>query len=267
MSHKKYPERIMPGDLIPVDSIQQHLSRYAFASKFVEGKVVLELGCGIGYGSRYLREKGAAKVMGVDNSVEAIEIAKRYYQTDGVEFVLLDATRLNFADESSDCVVAFEIIEHLREQEDFLKECYRVLKKGGTFICSTPNREIVSPDSSQPLWPWHVKEFNINEFSQLISRYYTDVFFYGQPDPDLILAQSLLFKLAVSIRKRMECLPYSDKIVNLVTHFIFRHHRRVKFTPDLDLDKIGEAQRYWPLPLQGSSFIPLSIIAVAKVEK
>lgn len=46
---------------------------------------------------------------------------------------------LPFKEEIFDCVFAGEIIEHLLDTEFFLEECYRVLKKGGILILTTPN--------------------------------------------------------------------------------------------------------------------------------
>jgi len=143
-------------------SLQLGIARYTFAGQWVSGKTVLEIGCENGYGASYLLSKGAKKVIGGDISEKAIEYARGHYQRDGLHFMLLDAQKLQFADSSFDVVVAFEIIEHLDKYTDFLDECKRVLKDGGTFICSTPNKDVISPNSEKPWFPDHTKEFGIS---------------------------------------------------------------------------------------------------------
>ena len=55
---------------------EDHLARYDFACKFVNRKKVLDIACGMGYGSKMLSKAGALCVDGVDISEEAIEYAK-----------------------------------------------------------------------------------------------------------------------------------------------------------------------------------------------
>lgn len=131
---------MMPAREITLEAIQDHLGRYAFAAEFVKEKVVLDVACGSGYGSAYLFDKGAKMVVGGDISSEAMEDARVSYVRPGVEFLLLDATKLPFADNSFEAIVSMETIEHLGQYQDYLSECKRVLKGGGVFICSTPNK-------------------------------------------------------------------------------------------------------------------------------
>jgi len=63
----------------------EHLHRYYFASKFVEGKRVLDLACGEGYGS-YILSKSAEHVVGVDIDELTIKHASCKYIRDNLEF-------------------------------------------------------------------------------------------------------------------------------------------------------------------------------------
>lgn len=103
-------------------------------SKIPKGKV-LEIGCSSGEFLASLKKKGW--------QVKGLEISKKATQKaidKGVDATVHDANeRLPIEDNSYDVVISGETIEHLFEDLDFLNECYRVLKKGGTLIITTPN--------------------------------------------------------------------------------------------------------------------------------
>jgi SAM-dependent methyltransferase len=165
-------ERVIPGK---VDEAlwYEHMARYIFAADFVINKSVLDAGCGSGYGANFLACKGAKYVLGVDISPEAIAYAREHYHRDNLEYQVMDVTNLELDDKTFDVVVAFEVIEHLQNQEKFLAEIARVLRDGGLFIISTPNREIyrlgLEPN------PFHTKEFNFEEFYKILKKYFYNV--------------------------------------------------------------------------------------------
>jgi 2-polyprenyl-3-methyl-5-hydroxy-6-metoxy-1,4-benzoquinol methylase len=66
------PERIIPGQT-PVYLFPKHISRYGFATSYVSGKTVLEIGCGHGYGTFYLAQH-ADNVLGIDVASEVITV-------------------------------------------------------------------------------------------------------------------------------------------------------------------------------------------------
>jgi SAM-dependent methyltransferase len=172
-------ELFIEGNEVPYWSFQDIMGRYAFAAGFVNNKVILEIGCGHGYGTNYLAERDAKLVVGADMSEAALEYCRRYSGREELQFVRLDATRLPFDDSSFDVIVSYEVIEHLRDQGIFLSEVARLLKDGGIFICSTPNREVTSP-LGKPLYKFHQKEFSPHELESLAKRYFSQVSVYGQ---------------------------------------------------------------------------------------
>ena len=167
---------------------KEHLDRYNFALKFVEGKVILDVACGSGYGSKIL-SKRAKKVIGVDISKESINYAKENFNSKNIEFRQGSATNLNFIkDNSIDRIISFETIEHLKEYTLFLSEIKRILKKGGLFIVSTPNKKISSPHSKKPKNPYHIIEFYKKDLEELLKNYFKLIAMYGQEQRTFIIA-------------------------------------------------------------------------------
>lgn len=131
---------------------------YVEAAKRVEGRV-LEIGTGTGYGVEFIAPH-AERYVTLDKcrSEELPEMPSN------VEFVQCAVPPLPFEDESFDCVVSFQVIEHIRRDKEFVREVYRVLKPGGRFIVSTPNRPM-----SLTRNPWHVREYTAEQLGALLS--------------------------------------------------------------------------------------------------
>jgi len=168
-------EFIVPGRTA-YDTVQEHLARYAFAGTYVNGNRVLDIACGTGYGSALLRSYGAASIAGVDISLNGLEFAHAHYQALGINFAQADALMTPFPAASFDIVVSFETIEHLEQPHAFLREIHRLLRPGGVLICSSPNKRVYSLGLVRPINPYHVREFTVREFSQLLS-----MVFHRQP--------------------------------------------------------------------------------------
>src|SRR5258708_30443469 len=66
------PERLVPGTLAWDLYQVEHKQRYEWALDYCQGKRVLDVACGTAYGSTILAQSGAAHVVGVDMSAEAI---------------------------------------------------------------------------------------------------------------------------------------------------------------------------------------------------
>ncbi|HUA61283.1 MAG TPA: methyltransferase domain-containing protein [Verrucomicrobiae bacterium] len=157
-------ERVIPGE-VDVDLLNEHLARYAFASRLARGKRVLDAGCGAGYGSAELAEM-AETVTGVDVASEAIAYARDHYALPNLAFEQASCSALPFADGSFDLVAAFEVIEHLEDWRGFLAEARRVLGVNGQLVVSTPNRLYYTESRGlEGANPFHVHEFDFAEFT------------------------------------------------------------------------------------------------------
>jgi len=154
------------------------LNRYVFASRFCGSKIVLDLACGIGYGSRILRSSGSKESIGVDLSRNAIAYAGMHYPE--CNFFVMDATQPGFCRGIFDVICSFETIEHVRKYEKYLSEMKNLLKPGGLFIISTPLKEAWSPYGNRSANIYHIKEFSQKEFCSVIGSFFHIVGLYGQ---------------------------------------------------------------------------------------
>jgi len=164
-------ERVIPGQVDP-DLWAEHISRYAFASRFAPGARVLDLGCGAGYGTAELAAR-ARFAIGIDLAPEAIAHARTAYPRANVSFVPASATALPFRDSTFELVTAFEVIEHLTDWRTLLSEARRLLHADGVFLVSTPNKEYytASRGSAGPN-PFHTHEFEFDEFRSVLGEFF-----------------------------------------------------------------------------------------------
>ena len=97
-----------------LDGIREdHVERYRWAAGVLadqQGRTVLDLGCGVGYGAYLMAVEAGAKVAAVDRDRVAIEYAREHYAHDGVTFYHRDIQDLSTG--QLEMITAFEIIEH-----------------------------------------------------------------------------------------------------------------------------------------------------------
>jgi SAM-dependent methyltransferase len=178
------PERISIDDGSLYHGYSNHIQRYGFAASICAGKRVLDAGCGTGYGSDYLARNGAAEVVAVDISEEALSEARRYYQRANLKFFKANVERLKEAAEIEgpfDIVVNFENLEHLQEPRLFIQEARRLLGEDGTLILSSPNGDLTERDErGQIKNVFHVREFNQEELIAVLQPEFPLLQLFGQ---------------------------------------------------------------------------------------
>jgi GT2 family glycosyltransferase/SAM-dependent methyltransferase len=158
--------------------VYEHLHRYLWAGRLVAGRRVLDLASGEGFGAAILA-RSAAAVVGVDIDEQSVKHANLNYDTPNLTFAVGDARDLaDFDEDSFGAVVAFEMIEHLGEQDRVLDEIQRVLESDGLLIISTPDR--VPYDEAAGHNPFHVRELSFAEFAELLESRFTNVRSWGQ---------------------------------------------------------------------------------------
>ncbi len=143
---------------------QRSLLAYHAAVQRVSGEV-LEVGTGSGYGVEVIAPN-ASRFVTIDKHIPAPDVIS----APNVEFREATVPPLPFADESFDCVISFQVIEHIKEDERFVAEVQRVLRPGGRFIVSTPNIQM-----SLTRNPWHVREYTVDELRALLAAQFQSI--------------------------------------------------------------------------------------------
>ena len=154
--------------------------QYKYSLNYVEqnggfkNKNILEVGCGPG---RFLFEckKMGAHVTGLDISPGAVQLAKLKYGLDLLPLTLNQALNSKSIQKKTfDIIFAFEIIEHVQNPVEFLKDIYDVLTIGGKFFISTPNFELYYlMGSSAPAvnqWTEHIHFFCYDNLNRILNQ-------------------------------------------------------------------------------------------------
>lgn len=148
--------------------IHQRLYKaYVVATEFVSGNL-LEVGCGEGRGINLLKPL-VRHYTAIDKIEGVIEGLKP--QHPGCTFIASDIPPFPIPeDESFDCVISFQVIEHIRDDLYFLKEIHRMLKPSGIALLTTPNRRM-----SLSRNPWHIREYVPGELRSLAAGVFREV--------------------------------------------------------------------------------------------
>ncbi len=150
---------------------QRLLKAYYEALPFVKG-TLLEIGCGEGRGIELLAPK-ADKYIAIDKIGEIFDyILKKHPEIEFHNILVPPITPI--ADNSIDTLVTFQVIEHIKDDDQYVKEIYRVLKPGGKAIISTPNINL-----SLTRNPWHEREYTPQQFRELCAKYFADIKAFG----------------------------------------------------------------------------------------
>ena len=156
----------------------EHLHRYAIAQKYTNGKIVLDIASGEGYGSNLLASN-AKKVVGVDIAKEVVDSANKKYIKNNLVFIEGSTDLIPCEDSCFDVVVSFETLEHHDKHQQMLLEIKRVLKSDGILIISTPDK-LYYTDKCNYKNPFHIKELYLNEFQNLLSLHFTGINYFTQ---------------------------------------------------------------------------------------
>lgn len=172
-------ERILETDNAKM--VRSHRERYHLIRRYLKpNDRVLDCATGTGYGAALLA-KHCGSVDGVDLSDVAIKFARDNYHAKNLRFQVGSAYQLPFADSTFDVFCSIETIEHVDKPDQLVKEAIRVLKPGGLFIVSTPNRVISNLKSQErPANPFHLFEWSFLEMRDFLARHFSNVTYWGQ---------------------------------------------------------------------------------------
>ena len=100
----------------------------------LEGKSVLDLGCGYGWHCKYAAEQGAARVLGVDLSRRMIVEAKRRNPAPQIEYRVCGIEDYDYPEGRWDCVVSHLALHYIADLDAVFARVYQTLKPGGVFL-------------------------------------------------------------------------------------------------------------------------------------
>jgi len=161
-------ERLIP-EVISEDTFL-HLHRYAITFDYIKDKEVVDIACGEGYGS-FLMSKYAKNVTGIDIDEDTIINANSKYKNNNLSYLQGDVSKIPLQSSTIDVVVSFETIEHTTMHNEMMQEIKRVLKPDGLLIMSSPDKKNYS-DKRGFNNQFHVKELYLEEFENLIKKYF-----------------------------------------------------------------------------------------------
>lgn len=158
-------ERIIPEAAVGLFDqriLDLHVERYLFAAKNSVPNKILDIACGVGYGSEiiinYLRKEVFLDC--VDISDETIKYAREHYSHPRVRFIHEDANEY-YDEDGYDTIISLETIEHLLSPSRFISNLVDMLKPDGILICSVPTTP------STDINPYHISDFTERSFREL----------------------------------------------------------------------------------------------------
>jgi SAM-dependent methyltransferase len=100
----------------------------------VDGKRVVDLGCGFGWASRWMREQGAASVLGIDLSSNMIDRARADTDDAAVEYRIADLETLTLPEAAFDLAYSALAFHYIKDFDRLVRTVHRALTPGADFV-------------------------------------------------------------------------------------------------------------------------------------
>lgn len=183
-----------------LDGIRQdHRARYEWvASRINAGDLIVDAGCGVGYGSRILADAGA-RVRGYDRSEQAVAFGQQHFAKDRADMTLSvgDLYQTRFPANAA-AVCAFEVLEHLADPGLALR---RFGEMSDTLYASVPNEDVF-PYTGRILH--HVRHYTRDQFADLLrANGWEPVEWWGQADRESPVEQEVNGRTLVAVCQRV----------------------------------------------------------------
>jgi SAM-dependent methyltransferase len=162
-------ERTLPD--VPEENYwyRRHVAAYEWIAERCAGLRVADLACGEGYGSELLARR-AAQVTGVDANPEAFEHARLRYRSPNLRF---ERCLVEQFSQPHDVIVFLQTIEHVERPREVLRHFAGLAPVS---YVSTPNRRTLAPPgASKSDNPWHLREYKLQEYSELLESCFSRV--------------------------------------------------------------------------------------------
>jgi SAM-dependent methyltransferase len=151
-----------------------HEVTWSWAAARLEGKRVLDFGCGGGEGTAAMAAQ-AASVLGVDVAEEAVAYARERNGGANIAYEQVGDGSVPRPDASFDAVCSFQVLEHVADPDAYLAEAKRLLAPGGELLLATPDRRTRLLRGQRPWNRWHLQEWSPDGLARLLGQHFDNV--------------------------------------------------------------------------------------------
>lgn len=204
----------------------QYLSKLLKDVKNINDKLLLEIGCGTGDFLHQAAIRGLT-VTGVEYSSYAAGVAKKALSEMGGKIYCGELTDYiqEFKNVKFDYIVFFDVLEHLRDPREFLKNVYGLLKTGGTVFCIVPSLDSFSAKLFKTKW----MEYKVEHLYYFNNRSLNSLFFQeGFSKIEIFSSKKTLSIDYIAAHFKKHYTPLVSKLVSLAYQVLPKKFTRKK---------------------------------------
>lgn len=196
------------------------------------GERIIDIGTGTGYYLYLLSNLGLKlDLTGFDSDEKALNEARQTLSNHKIKFIHGDILKMPFKSNTFDKVIMSEVIEHLLDDVNSLKEVKRVLRKGGIMVLSTPSFDY--PLLWDPInWMlMHLLGKNIKSgfWSGIWNQH---IRLYRQRELKKVLEKAG-FHIEQLEQLTYWCLPFNHYLVNIIARMLYDYNLPISLTNSL----------------------------------
>lgn len=169
-------ERFVPRETCDTRMMQRHLAAYAFVvSRAPSAELVLDFGCGAGYGAAIL-VRHCGPTVGLDRDCRALLEAQRQYP--GPLYLCADGLQPPVRSEAFDVIVISQVLEHFADPGAVCAQLARMCRPGGQVFVVVPN-ELTQAPGDTVTSDYHEQEFDPEALQALLGQHFRSVELLG----------------------------------------------------------------------------------------
>ena len=213
------------GDEVTSEQVERLMRRYSWAAEYCREKDILEVGCGTAQGAGLLASIGRFVAAG-DYSYPMLKAAHDHYGR-RIPFVQLQAERLPFRDSAFDVVLILEAIYYVHDTGQFLGECRRLLRAGGSLLIAIANKDLFDFNPS----PHSTEYYGVVELEKILREHGFSAEFAGDTPVGSVSARQQLLRPAKAVAAKLGVIPQSMHGKKLLKRLVFG--RLVTMPPEI----------------------------------